>query len=171
MIEKKTVFSDDRVYRYTLWRDWDVDAITGSADDLKHPDKFVQFIGLNPSTADEVQDDPTIRRCIGFAKSWGYGALCMTNIFAFRATDPKVMKKTPDAAGHDNEDWILKIAREAGIVVAAWGNDGTHIHQGVTIKHMLKAHGIKVHHLGLTGTGEPKHPLYLRKDLKPIAFE
>jgi hypothetical protein len=89
MIDKTTIFSADRRYRYTLWRDWSKDLLCGMdsrprlAGD-QTPNQFVQFIGLNPSTADEKQDDPTIRRCIGFAKAWGYGAMCMTNIFAWR---------------------------------------------------------------------------------------
>lgn len=95
-------FSEDRAFRYTLWREWDVDSLTGCADDLPHGHQFAQFIGLNPSTADETRDDPTIRRCIGFAKLWGYGALCMTNLFAFRATKPRDMRQAADPIGPEN---------------------------------------------------------------------
>ena len=79
---KTATFSECRKYRYTLWRRWDGLFASG----------YAMFIGLNPSTADETNDDPTIRRCIGYARDWGYGGLCMTNLFAFRATLPKNMK-------------------------------------------------------------------------------
>ena len=77
------------------------------------------FIGLNPSTADETIDDPTIRRCISFSKDWGYGALCMTNLFAFRATDPAVMKAHPEPVGEANDGTLVEFALSAGVVVAA----------------------------------------------------
>lgn len=83
-MKKSAILSDDRKYRYSLSRVW---------DESKNK---VMFIGLNPSTADETEDDPTIRRCINFAKSWGYVGLEMTNLFAFRATAPKDMKNTKE---------------------------------------------------------------------------
>ena len=82
------------------------------------------FVGLNPSTADEVSDDPTVRRCISYAKAWGYAGLCMTNIFAFRATDPKDMKAVHDPVGMDNDMHLLRVSRHAGVVIAAWGAHG-----------------------------------------------
>ena len=92
-IDRKTRFSPCRRYRYTLWRDW---------NPLLPDNVYAMFIGLNPSTADETNDDPTIRRCINFAKSWGCDSFCMTNIFAFRATDPKVMIAEPEPVGIDH---------------------------------------------------------------------
>lgn len=173
MIEKVTVFSPCRAFRYTLWREFDIDLLTGCADDNLNSHKFVQFIGLNPSTADEVQDDPTIRRCIGFAKAWGFGALCMTNLFGFRATDPKVMKLERDPRGHqtlENEKWIFNVARDAGMTVAAWGTDGKHMAQGEIVKSQLTCGGIAVHHLGLNQDSTPKHPLYLKSSTLPVKF-
>lgn len=164
----KTVFSPCRLYRYTLWRKWDCDSLTGCSDDLKHSHEFVQFIGLNPSTADETRDDPTIRRCIAFAKSWGYGAMCMTNLFAFRATDPKQMMKKENLADIDNQHHILSCGSEAAIVVAAWGVNGTFACRDLTVKQWLSQAKIPVFHLGLTKEGHPKHPLYLPKTLTPI---
>lgn len=142
-----------------------------SAETQAH--KFVQFIGLNPSTADETQDDPTIRRCIDFSKRWGYGAMCMTNLFAFRATDPEAMKQSEDPVGKDNDQWIFHIASEAGLVVAAWGNHGEFQNRGeVILNHLKNIQGVsRPHHLRLTNSGHPRHPLYLRKDLKPIPFQ
>ena len=125
------------------------------------------FIGLNPSTADETTDDATIRRCVGFAKAWGYSALCMTNLFAFRATDPAVMK------AHD-EDWdsrcenlnvIQRLASQAGVVIAAWGVHGVHLDRDQLVSGML---GGNLHCLGRSKDGHPRHPLYLKADSKPM---
>lgn len=146
MSERKTIFSPCRQYRYTLWREWD----------MFNPN-YVQFIGLNPSTADEVQDDPTIRRCIGFAKRWGYGAMCMTNIFAFRATDPKVMKQCPLPVGPENDRWLVEIARGASLTVAAWGVHGEFMARNVEVMKLLD----NLQCFGVTKDGHPKHPLYL----------
>jgi hypothetical protein len=169
--QRKTEFSPCRKWRYTLWRSWAIEDLTGFENSAEtHAHEYVQFIGLNPSTADEVKDDPTIRRCIGFAKAWGYGALCMTNIFAFRATDPEVMKLESDPVGMGNDTYILNCAKQAGIVVAAWGTHGSHNDREDWVKKMFFDCGIKLHHLGLNSDGSPKHPLYLRKDLKPTPF-
>lgn len=128
------------------------------------------FIGLNPSTADETLDDPTIRRCVGFAQDWGYGALCMTNLFAWRATQPNDMKRESNPVGQDNDSWLLKLSSKAGIVIAAWGTHGCHMHRDLTVKQLLGNVGVKLHHLGLSKDGFPKHPLYLPKTSKPTLF-
>ncbi len=167
---KETIFSPCRKYRYTLWREWDCDLVSSCADDMKHASKYAMFIGLNPSTADETQDDPTIRRCIGFAKSWGYGALCMTNIFAFRATDPKVMKQQNDPVGEFNKLHVSGCASGAGVVIAAWGTHGIFRGQDIHVKQWMRNVGVELHYLELTKDEHPKHPLYLKKDLKPIPF-
>lgn len=172
-IERTTVFDSERKYRFTLWREWDQDLLTGCADDLPNIDKYVQFIGLNPSTADEKINDRTIRRCIGFAQSWGYGALCMTNIFPFRATDPVDMmsNQEPDAMRIENANWVVKIAKSAGLIVCAWGKDGSYLNRANKfLKHFREVEKLKLHHLGLNSDGSPKHPLYLSKTLKPIPW-
>jgi len=148
------MFSPCRTYRYTLWRWWE--------DVLP----YAMFIGLNPSTADETKDDPTVRRCIRFARDWGYGGLLMTNMFAIRATDPKVMLAHPEPIGPKNDHWLKKTAKDAGIVVAAWGIHGKHMSRDEHILKMLP----QVHHLGLTKAGIPKHPLYLRADTKVTLY-
>ena len=152
MMKGKTVFSPCRAYRYTLWREW----IGGEG--------YAMFVGLNPSTADETQDDPTIRRCIAFAKAWGYAGLCMTNLFAFRATAPKVMKAAADPVGPENDRYLLALASRAGVVVAAWGANGTHLGRSSEVLKLLP----KLQCLSLTKDGHPGHPLYLRKTLTPI---
>lgn len=148
------IFSEDRRFRYALIRRWDIGR------------SCVGFIGLNPSTADEVVNDPTVRRCIGFAKSWGYGGLLMLNAFAFRATDPAVMKAEPDPVGPGNDEALVKYAGLASLVVAAWGVHGAWMNRGTKVREILDAAGVRLHVLGLTVAGHPKHPLYLKKDLR-----
>lgn len=149
---KSARFSPCRTYRYELWRRWDVTK------------PYAMFIGLNPSTADETRDDPTVRRCIRFAQDWGYGALCMTNLFAIRATDPKVMLGAANPVGPDNDETLILMTRYAGIVVAAWGAHGGHRERDQWAQQAMLG---KLHHLGLTKDGKPRHPLYLRADTKP----
>jgi hypothetical protein len=154
-IEKSADFSPDRIYRYALWRVWA--AAKG----------FPMFIGLNPSTADETQDDPTVRRCIAYAKDWGYSGLCMTNIFAFRATDPKEMLAAKDPVGPDNDQWLTKLANQAAIKIAAWGTKGSHNKRDKIIRELIP----DLNYLKLTKDGSPSHPLYLSKDLVPIPWK
>jgi hypothetical protein len=126
------------------------------------------FIGLNPSTATEVEDDPTVRRCQGYAQAWGYGGLVMTNLFAFRATDPRVMKAAPDPVGPENDRYLLDAARRAGLVMATWGNHGAFRGRSREVVGMLKGEGVELMCLKMTGQGEPGHPLYLPKNLQSI---
>jgi hypothetical protein len=151
-------FSRCRRYRYTLWRQW-------HRVDSAHC-KYAMFIGLNPSTADEVRDDPTVRRCIGFAKAWGFDALCMTNLFAYRATDPQEMLAQADPVGPRNNRHLVDAAARAQIVVAAWGAHGIHRRRAARVTAMLPA----LHYLTLTKAGQPGHPLYLRSDLQPVPW-
>jgi hypothetical protein len=150
-MDKDAVLSDSRTYRYALWRIWDKNK------------PYAMLIGLNPSTADEIEDDPTTIRCIQFAKSWGYGGLCMTNLFAFRATKPTDMKKALDPVGSGNDQWLIKLANDAGVVVGAWGNDGGYQGRAEHVIALIP----DMSYLKLNKTGHPTHPLYLRADLKP----
>ena len=136
----------------------------------RHANDYVMFIGLNPSTADETLDDPTIRRCIGFSKAWGYGALCMTNLFAWRDTDPKAMKRAPLPVGQDNLRHLKECAAGAGLVIAAWGKDGKFACQDDLVRKELYLNNIRLHHLGLNDDGTPKHPLYLKGSTLPAPF-
>lgn len=145
-------FSPCRRYRYELWRRW----ATGP---------YAMFIGLNPSTADETQDDPTIRRCINFAKAWGYSALCMTNLFAFRATDPRDMKAEAfPIGGHHNDLSLRSLSESAGVVIAAWGVHGTHLDRAADVVKLIP----NLQCLGLSKEGHPRHPLYLKADCRPF---
>ena len=127
------------------------------------------FIGLNPSTADETQDDPTIRRCVAFAKAWGYGGLTMGNIFAYRATKPDDMvnQGRERAVGPDNDQALLDGAEAAGIVVCAWGNWGRWFQRQDEVVQMMRAANRPLYYLKLTGDGSPGHPLRLKSSLKP----
>ena len=148
------VFSRDERYRYGLWRNWNPSL------------GKVLFIGLNPSTADHQQNDPTIRRCIAFAQHWDYGGMLVGNLFAYRATRPPDLRKASQPAGPDNEKWLLRMAAVADLVIACWGNDGSYLSQDQSIQELLP----KLHCLKLNTTGAPAHPLYLRKTLKPVPY-
>lgn len=152
---KTAIFSSDRKYRYVLWRGWD------------RKKSYVMFIGLNPSYADEIKDDPTIRRCVGFARDWGYGGLCMTNLFAVRATNPQEMMLHPEPVGADTDYWLLKYSWKAEVVIAAWGIIGGYQQRDEVMYEMIE--GMKC--LGLTKAGYPRHPLYMPKDTKLRPFE
>ncbi len=151
-------FDPDPCYRYTLWRRWD--SLFGDDTDL------VAFVGLNPSTADAFKNDPTIRRCISFAKDWGFGGMVMLNLFAFRATDPKVMKGHPSPVGPLNNVVIKEVTDSVSMTVCAWGVHGKFMNRANEVLRLIK----KPHHLGLTADGLPLHPLYLKKGLKPREF-
>jgi len=147
------VISPCRQYRYSLWRIW-----------ATAP--YLNVIGLNPSTADAELDDPTIRRCVGFAKQWGYGGLYMTNLFAYRATDPNKMKKQVDPIGVENDKTLIEVASKAGCVVIAWGNHGKHLDRDKFVLHLFAENKIKVQCFGLNDNHTPKHPLYQPKEIQ-----
>ena len=155
LIGSDAVFSDCRKYRYALWRRWE----------MEHP--LILFIGLNPSTADETKNDPTIRRCINFAKDWGYGGVMIANLFAFRSTSPEIMKQQKDPIGKENDLWIGKLADASQSVIAAWGNHGIYLSRGFDVMELLRKSGKPIFHLGISKTGQPKHPLYISYEILP----
>jgi len=128
----------------------------------------VAFIRLNPSTVDERANDPTVTRCMGYARRWGFGGMVMLNLFAFRATDPKDMKAQADPVGPANDFHLLRIVLECHRVVCCWGCHGAYLGRSDDVRRMLalmdKSTTADVMCFGLTATGEPKHPLYLRGD-------
>jgi hypothetical protein len=150
------IFSSDpaRRWRYQLRRIWDESL------------PLVAFVGLNPSTADETQDDPTVRRCRAFAKWWGFGGLIMTNAFAFRATDPRVMMAAVDPVGPDNDLHLMAVAAEAQLVMAAWGNRGVFQSRSERLADMLG----ELWALEVTVRNQPRHPLYVRGDVQRILW-
>ena len=147
------LFDASRVYRYSLWRRFCAST---------SPEEMAVFIGLNPSTADETDDDPTIRRCIGFAKRWGYGGLVMLNLFAYRATHSRQLKRAADPVGPRNDLAIRSVSATCGPVICCWGVHGTHRERdSIVLSQLRSARGRSISHLGLTKAGQPKHPLYL----------
>ena len=122
---------------------------------------------LNPSTADEVRLDPSCRRARNYAERWGFGGVLVTNLFAWRATDPQELKAARDPVGRGNDAAILRAARAADIVVCAWGNHGAHRDRAGQVARLLQSKKISLHALRANGGGEPAHPLYLPASLKP----
>ena len=152
------LFSPCRRWRYLLWRRWDSRSET------------VNFVMLNPSTADEVVLDPTCARARSYAERWGFGTLVVTNLFAWRATDPERLKRVQDPVGEKNDEAIVRAARKAALVVCAWGNHGAHRGRAAHVLELLSAARVRLHVLSLNGGGEPAHPLYLRGSLKPRSW-
>ena len=151
------LFSRCRRWRYLLWRRWD------------EAKPVANFLMLNPSTADEVKLDPSCTRARLYAERWGYGGLIVTNLFGWRATDPDEMKAVRDPVGRGNDRAILAAAREAALVVCAWGNHGAHRERSRQVRRLLEE--IDLHALRINGSGEPAHPLYLPGALAPVQWK
>ncbi|MGH1370087.1 MAG: DUF1643 domain-containing protein [Maritimibacter sp.] len=149
------VYSDCEQYRYMLTRTWDAAG------------KRVLFIMLNPSTATEVQNDPTVERCERRARALGFGAFRVTNIFAWRDTDPKAMRAAADPVGPENDTVILEGCTWADQIICAWGAHGEHLARGAAVTALLRATKLPLTHLGLTKAGHPKHPLYISYTEQP----
>jgi hypothetical protein len=154
-MKNAALFSPCGAYRYRLSRAW-ADGPTAA------------FVMLNPSTADATKDDPTIRRCIGFAKREGCGGLVVVNIFAFRATSPADMRAADDPIGPDNDEHIMDALVDAdGPVVAAWGSLGSYRGRDHDVRLLTD---VPLWCLGLTKAGAPRHPLYVKGDAPLLPF-
>jgi hypothetical protein len=151
------IFDASGAYRYALWRAWDP----------RRPG--VCFVMLNPSAADAAPDVPTIRRCLGFARSWGFGALHVVNLFAFRAAGPRALKAASDPVGPDNDGFLAAASASADLLVAAWGNHGIFAGRAASVVRDLLLAGREPLCLGRTRTtGEPRHPLYVPRGARPV---
>ncbi len=148
------VFSRCRRYRYLLWRRWSAGP-------------SVLFVALNPNRADAEHTDPTIRRMMGFAADWGYGACLVANLFSIRASTPAALSTRRGPVGRATDPWIVHAREQVALTVACWGNHGRLLGRGREVATWLKP----CHVLRLTGTGEPAHPLYLPGRLKPVPWE
>ncbi len=153
----EAVYSPDSRYRYALTRHWG-------------PGPRVLFVMLNPSTATEVQNDPTVERCERRARALGCGGFAVANIFAFRATDPKVMRAEIDPVGPENDRTILNLAQQADKIICAWGSHGAHRDRGLAVETLLRGTERELFHLGLTLAGQPKHPLYISYSQRPALW-
>jgi hypothetical protein len=148
-LENACHFSADRRHRYTLLHR--INPLFGG--------RLIMWIGLNPSTADEQQLDPTLTRIRSFSEREGFDGFLMTNIFGFRATDPKVMRSTRDAVGPENDEALRAAARRCEIIVAAWGAHGIHQDRALAVVKLFP--GRELWCLGTTKDGHPRHPLYV----------
>lgn len=157
-MERTAVLSDDGTYRYVLSRRWG-------------PGPGAVFVMLNPSTADATVDDPTIRRCIGFARAWGLKALLVVNLYALRSPDPALLWTAPDAVGPDNDHWLkreLVLADHIGSpVIAAWG---AHARADRVRAVMALPGADRFQCLARNKDGSPKHPLYQPADTIPTPW-
>lgn len=146
-----------RTYRYTLSRT----GIFGDAPAV--------FLMLNPSTADATVDDPTIRRCLGFAATWGRNGIIVANLYALRATKPKDLWTHPDPVGPENDWWLAQIASRHPEIVCAWGANAKPARVR-EVAGILRAHGSRLMCLGTTKDGAPRHPLYVRADQPLVEY-
>jgi len=157
--EAGAVFSRCRRWRYLLWRRWD------------EAKPVANFLMLNPSTADERKLDPSCTRARNYAERWGFGAVMITNIFGWRATDPEEMKSVKDPVGRGNDRAIAEAARRAKLVLCAWGNHGEHRGRAARVLENLAQEKIALHVLRVNGAGHPARPLYLPASLKPTKWK
>ncbi|EPG6279119.1 DUF1643 domain-containing protein [Citrobacter freundii] len=152
---KSAVFSDCMQYRYSITRTWD------------ETKPYVVFIGLNPSYADAEKDDRTMGRCISFAKSWGWGGVRIVNLFAYIHTNRFEMMRMANSVGSDNDRYIVETVANAGLVVAAWGDDGRHLNRSDAVRALLPP---DTKCFKINATGEPKHPLLVHRNAVLIPF-
>ena len=153
------IFDPAGVYRYLLWREWN----------LAQP--RVAFIMLNPSTADAETNDATIHCCLKFAQSWGYGALEVVNLFALIATHPQQLKQTSiDPIGQECDRYLWDAAHRADQLIVAWGNWGQLHQRDQTVLNLLTPH-YQIYCVGKNRSGQPRHPLYLPQQTQPFLFE
>lgn len=151
------IFDPRRRYRYLLWRSWNP----------RRP--RLAFVLLNPSRADETADDPTLRRCLGFARSWGFGSLEVVNLFARRGSDPALLRRAADPVGPDNDAHIQRTIRRCDCCVPGWGNGGRLLARDRAVL-ALAAGLTPLHCLGRTAAGNPRHPLYIPRSARPMRF-
>ncbi|MAH73865.1 MAG: hypothetical protein CMK29_07185 [Porticoccaceae bacterium] len=153
-MDRTASFSCCRRYRYALWRAWDKELPS------------ILVFGLNPSTADERVDDATTRKCIGYAKSWGFGELCMVNLFAAVAKRPIELRDMDEPVGPQNDVWLKRVTLKHEVTLAAWGNGGEYLDRAAEVLRFIKP----LYCLGKTVCGNPIHPLYQPSSLNLVAL-
>jgi hypothetical protein len=156
-IESGAVLDVSGRYRYSLWRAWSI----------YHP--RIAFVLLNPSTADDERNDPTIRRCIGFARAWNFGSIEVVNLFAYRATDARELLKVDDPVGAENNYYLIQAVERCSTVVVGWGTRGTLLGRDRQVMSLLAGRK-DVYCLGITKNRQPRHPLYVKGDTSLVPF-
>ena len=152
------IFSDCETYRFRLWRQWEAQK------------PYLCFVMLNPSTANEEKNDPTVERCEQRARRTGYGGVQIVNLFALRSTDPQMLYVHPEPIGAENNAAILTACQKSGTVIGAWGTHGKWMERGKEIAELLRHHKIDLHALKVNADGNPSHPLYLSYGLTPTRW-
>lgn len=147
-------FSADGRHRYRLDRRWG-------------PGPVLAFVMLNPSTADGTRNDHTIRLCINRAQRTGYGALAVANLFSWRATDPRELRRASDPVGPENDQWLLSVCKSAQLIVAAWGAPGGYLSRDTYCTRLICHAGFDLYVLGTTKHGRPRHPLRMAGNIEP----
>lgn len=150
----RALYSDCGTYRYLLTRDW------GRG-------RRLLYILLNPSTATEERNDPTVERCERRAMALGYAGFSVANLFAYRSTDPRALRQAVDPVGPENDAILAKAAQAAGQVICGWGTHGAFLGRGATVAAALRSARPDLMHLGLTAAGHPRHPLYVGYATRP----
>lgn len=163
VLERRAVFSPCGAYRYALYRRM-------PSPLLSSPERSVCFVMLNPSVGDAVRDDRTIKRCIGYAATWGFDQLVIVNLFGFVSTDPKGLRTVKDPVGPENDAFLFAEAGRADLVVAAWGDGNPIAERASFVLEALRGANINVFCLGVTQCAQPRHPLRLAADLDPVPF-
>lgn len=161
VVKSRAVLSDCGTYRYQLGRQWGQGSV-------------LAWVMLNPSTADAEQDDPTVRRCVGFARDWGYSGIVVVNLFALRATDPAELATHPDPIGPDNDDHLRAVASGARAVICAWGAHPFAADRALVVTETLRRslpRNSDLLCLGTTKNRAPRHPLYVKGATSPAPFE
>lgn len=155
-IRRSALIDETGRYRYALRREWDCEL------------PRAMFCMLNPSTADDQRDDPTIRRCVGLARRWGCGSCEVVNLFAWRCTRPRDLRRAPDPVGPSNDRAIRRALARASVVVAGWGDAGCALGEAFRRREsrvrVMLSRGGHAKCLGLTRSARPRHPLYVRND-------
>ncbi|MBY5991793.1 DUF1643 domain-containing protein [Ferrimonas balearica] len=157
-MERGAVFSPCGRYRYALWRSWAPAA------------PVLLIVGLNPSRADAQRDDPTSRRCIDFARRWGFGGCWLANLFAYCAAKPAVLATIPDPVGGDNDRWLTCLSAQSDAILVAWGQGGSLAGRDAEVLAGPLS-GYRLDCLGRCQAGQPRHPLYVRADAPMQPFE
>jgi hypothetical protein len=145
-------------YRYLLERQW------GDAPRLA-------IVMLNPSRADGRVDDPTVRRCMGLAQGWGFGAIAVVNLFAYRSPHPRLLRQVPNPVGPENDAVLGEVAAQAGNILLAWGNGGSLGERDRAVLRLLAPHRARLYCLGRNATGQPRHPLYAPRHVPLTPWE
>lgn len=157
-VERTAIFDQTGQYRYQLGRRWRAEG------------QSVAFVMLNPSRADANCDDPTLRACMQFAYCWEYAALCVVNLFGYRTPHPQALKQAADPIGDDNDRYLLQAVEAADRVVLAWGNWGGLVGRDRTILTLLTPYQSKLTYLQLNRSGQPRHPLYIKRSVLPQSY-